>query len=415
MSFEWAPGEPPPKLEAHSAAKLRVLRAYLRAYCVTLNLRFQRDEFRLDLVDGFCGGGTYQNDQGDIVPGSPLVMLEEMAEAQQRLNRERTKLLHVDFRCFFVDKKRAHIDSLRQALNQRGYGPSDARITLRAGRFEDECEAVIESILARQPRAGRAIFLLDQQGYSVVQLEMVRRIFEKLPSAEVILTYAADGLFNFLADAPELLARLERLGFTRYQAVELIEHKQRGRRALIQRSLRSLILNTTEASYYTPFFIRPRISRRALWFIHLSKHPTARDVMLQLHWELSNTFEHYGNGDLGMLGWDAMKDPDEIELFNFTEDDGKALHRQLMESLPRELDAAVAKEPIPVGTVHHRFANLTAATQAQMDQAIVQLFQEGEYDIRDKDGKLRSRRIQLLHPSDHILLPSNLTLPLLFE
>ena len=29
--------------------------------------------------------------------------------------------------------------------------------------------------------------------------------------------------------------------------------------------------------YDTPFFVRPRQSRRALWFLHLSRHPARSD------------------------------------------------------------------------------------------------------------------------------------------
>lgn len=412
--FDWEPGQSPPYIEAHSEAKLSVLRAYLRAYCDTLNARFVRDEFRLDLVDGFSGGGLYRNSEGKVVSGSPLIMLDEMQAAERRLNRRRKKPLDVHFRCFFVDKEQPHVEYLRQALDEHGYSPSDPRIVIRASRFEEECDAIISSILDRQPRAGRAIFLLDQTGYSHVHLEMVRRIFHQLPGAEVILTFATDVLVNFLQNTPEVIERVRPIEFSRELVRQLIEYRNEGSHALIQRALNAHILRSTGATYNTPFFIRPADSRWALWFIHLSNHPTARDVMLRLHWELSNVFQHYGEGNFGMLGWDAIKDPSAINLFNFTEADGAALHRQLMDSLPRRLDALVSKDPISVGTVHHQLANSTAATGQKMNTAIIDLFRQGDFDIRDKNGKLRDkRRITVLNPTDRIFLPANLTLPLL--
>lgn len=93
----------------------------------------------------------------------------------------------------------------------------------------------------------------------------------------------------------------------------------------------------TGATYDTPFFIRPGQSRRALWFLHLSRHPTARDVMIQRHWDIQNTFEHYGPGDFGMLGWDALKDSKALPLFNFNAMDREQMDALLLESLPREL------------------------------------------------------------------------------
>ena len=37
--------------------------------------------------------------------------------------------------------------------------------------------------------------------------------------------------------------------------------------------------------------------------------------MIQRHWENLNTFEHFGRGDFGMLGWDALKGPAQLTFF----------------------------------------------------------------------------------------------------
>ena len=70
MDFRWYPGEPPPSIEEHSKAKPDVLRSYLRAYFDRLNVNPQREEFKLDLVDGFAGGGTFR-DGNEILSGTP--------------------------------------------------------------------------------------------------------------------------------------------------------------------------------------------------------------------------------------------------------------------------------------------------------------------------------------------------------
>ena len=96
VEFKWHVNEPPPRIEPHSKAKLSVLRGYLRAYFDRLGgTVHRRDEFKLDLIDGFCGGGIYRDDRdGDgLLVGSPLVMLEEAQAAKQRLARGRTKPL----------------------------------------------------------------------------------------------------------------------------------------------------------------------------------------------------------------------------------------------------------------------------------------------------------------------------------
>ena len=360
MPFQWHPDDPPPLVEEHSKAKLTVLRSYLRAYFDTLNGNPRREQFKLDLVDGFAGGGTFR-DGDEIVSGTPLIMLEEAEAARDRINRGRAKPLRFDCKHYFVDKKAAHTAHLRRALTDRGYQVDGGAIVVRNSRFEDEADGIIAEIRRRQPRSGRAIFLLDQTGFSQVELELVARIFRELPAAEIILTFAADALVNHLSMTPALIKSATPLELTEAQIHELIEYRDRdGGRALIQRVLRPHIRSVAGSTYDTPFFIRPRHSRRALWFLHLSRHPTARDVMIQRHWDVQNTFEHYGPGDFGMLGWDALQSG-ALPLFHFEGLEARQMREQLLDPMARELFGLASESPVTVDVMRHRFANRTAA------------------------------------------------------
>lgn len=411
MSFKWHPDEAPPNIEAHSKAKLDVLRSYLRADFDRLNVNPQRREFKLDLIDGFAGGGTFL-DKGAIQSGTPLIMLEEANEATGRLNRGRTKRLHIDCKFYFVDKEKAHTDHLRKVLAERGYDTSDGNIVVQNRRFEDEIENILNSIQQRQPRAGRAIFLLDQTGFSQVGLALVSRIFNALPAAEVILTFAADALINHLSETPQIAKAVAPLRLTEAQIHDLIQYRDGdGGRALVQRTLRDHARNVTGAEYDTPFFIRPEQSRRALWFLHLSRHPTARDVMIQRHWDIQNTFEHYGPGGFGLLGWDALRDSGTLPLFQFRELDAKQMQDSLLNSLPRELFGLVSEQPVTIDALRHMLANRTAARFSDLDQIILHLVKEREFEILNSEGKMRSRVLTRLSPTDQIALPSTLLLP----
>ena len=197
--FRWHPNDPPPNIEQHSKAKLTVLRSYIRAYFDRLGTIPYRDEFRLDFVDGFAGGGIFQ-DGDDITSGTPLIMLEESTAAQNRLNQKRTKPLQFDCKFHFVDVKLDHTAHLRKILAERGYGVDDERIVVRHSRFQDVADDIIGDVLRRQPRAGRSIFLLDQTGFSQVEVALVSRILERLPASEVIMTFAADALTFLVRD-----------------------------------------------------------------------------------------------------------------------------------------------------------------------------------------------------------------------
>lgn len=409
MPFKWHPDEPPPLLEEHSKAKLDVLREYLRAYFDRLNVNPARDEFKLDLVDGFTGGGLFR-DGDSIVSGTPLIMLEESLEARDRWNQKRIKPLHFDCKYYFVDVEAAHTDHLKQVLAERGHKVDNENIIVHNSRFEDVADEIISEINRRQPIAGRSIFLLDQMGFSQVELALVTRIFQKLPAAEVILTFAADALINHLAETPPLIKAVAPLEFTESQIHDLIQFRDGdGGRALCQRVLRDHIRNVTGATYDTPFFIRPRQSRRALWFLHLSRHLTARDVMIQCHWNISNTFEHYGPGDFGMLGWEALESRT-LPLFRFTGLDEEQMRRGLLDSMPDRLFTMASEQPVTVDAVRHTLANETAARFSDLDQVILRLTQEKEINILDPDDNIRSRTLRRLKPTDRIVFP---TMPLL--
>ena len=217
---------------------------------------------------------------------------------------------------------------------------------------------------------------------------------------------------NHLAETPSIAKAVAPLQLTDSHLHDFIELRNGdGGRALVQRILRDHVRNATGAVYDTPFFIRPDRSRRALWFLHLSRHPTARDVMIQRHWEAQNTFEHYGPGDFAMLGWDSLEDFHTLPLFQFREHDAQDMRDSLLESLPAELYGLVCEEPVTVDAVRHTFANRTAARFSDLDRTIIQLFKEGEFQILNPEGKPRLRSLKRLNTTDRVTLPPTLLLP----
>ena len=410
MPFVWVPGSAPPSIEEHSLAKLAVLRNYVSGYIDRLCGAFPRDVFKLDLVDGFAGGGLFL-DGGEEVSGTPLIMLEEAAAAFTRLNEKRVKPLHFDLKFHFVDIEPDHTRYLRQVLCERHSDETLSQVRTYDDAFENVVDTIISDIKRRQPRSGRALFLLDQKGFSQVEFSLVRRIFSELPHAEVILTFAAEILLNHLVGAPQLLAALGRIGLSQQDIQELVDLKQgAGGRAVAQRVLRDHVRLTTGATYDTPFFIRPLQSRRALWFVHLSRHPIARDVMVQCHWNNFNTFEHYGSGGLDMMGWDPLKSG-LLPLFNFSQFDADLLHQQLLDTLPEEMSLLDFSSPVPVDQFRAAVANRTAARFSDLDNALSELAALGEIDILNHAGKLRRKGLVRLQPSDVITLPSRPMFP----
>lgn len=409
MTFKWH-SSTPPCLGDHSKAKLDVFRSYIQKYYDRLGRAFMRDRFRLDIVDGFAGGGRFSYG-GQTISGTPLILLEEEERAKRRLSAARQKQLTFDVHHYFVDSDSQHIEYLKTVLAELGYlGRIGGDIDLINRKFEDVADDLISSIAGRQPRAGRAIFLLDQCGYSRVSLRLVHKIFRRLQNAEVILTFAADSLINFLRNSPEFFRSLLPLGFTEDQLRDIV-HWRKNHKAVTQRVLRDHVRRECGALYDTPFFIRPLTSRRALWFIHLSQHPIARDVMIQCHWAHGNTFLHYGTGGFDFMGWDPVLERDTRNLFRFGDTEQSHLKKDLLLKLPTELSSLIGDKSISVRNLRRQFANRTAATYSLLDQVLTDLYRLRVIRISDAQGKDRDKSVLHLRPDDIICIPTQLWLP----
>ncbi|NOK24195.1 three-Cys-motif partner protein TcmP, partial [Corallococcus carmarthensis] len=137
----WVWGSPPPLLKRHSEVKHALLRNYLVDYFLTLVSLPQQDKIQLTIVDGFCGGGLYLNEDGQEVPGSPLVILEAIREAEILVNvrQERRKPILIDVELICIDASEQSLDYLERLLRERGYGAALAigKVSIVKGEFAD--------------------------------------------------------------------------------------------------------------------------------------------------------------------------------------------------------------------------------------------------------------------------------------
>ena len=132
--------------------------------------------------------------------------------------------------------------------------------------------------------------------------------------------------------------------------------------------------------------------------------------MIQRHWATSNTFEHYGPGDFGMLGWDTLRESATLPLFRFGSSEQEALYRQLIDSLPREISRLASEGPVPVDAFRQAVANRTTARFSDLDKVVLDLAKGREIEILTNDGRARSRKLARLRPSDVIAFPRTTTL-----
>jgi len=157
-----------PAIDPHSKVKHLIIREYLESYVQVLMRNALIPELRLSIVDGFCGGGQYQDLDGQPHFGSPLIALDAVRAAEALINVNRTQPRIVRTQNFFVDVKRANIDCLRAVLTAQGYGHRiDRDVFLACSDFTRALPAISQRI-QDFGHGGRALFLLDQYAYGDV-------------------------------------------------------------------------------------------------------------------------------------------------------------------------------------------------------------------------------------------------------
>ncbi len=120
--YKWSIEDPQP-LGEHSKAKHAVYREYLRRYLRERIKSLGFDVYRINIVDGFAGGGIYVSGR-DRTPyyGSPIILLRTLQEMQVELQARQRKPFLLDYRVHFVDEAPEAISTLQQVLTREGFG-----------------------------------------------------------------------------------------------------------------------------------------------------------------------------------------------------------------------------------------------------------------------------------------------------
>lgn len=405
--YVWELGSEPPVIGQHSIAKHQVLKEYLEKYVSILASRPVQEQLRLTLVDGFAGGGAYLHpDSGTRIPGSPLIMTQAMSAAEVAAKEARRKEFFLNVEYIFIEKAQPTIDFLKQEIKESKTAYEQIeRIHFLPGCFTHHLEHILTRVEQRS-RSRRVIFVLDQYGFSDVRMSDIRRIFNRLPNAEVILTIAIDWLIDHWTEKANYDQILMDLGIdlSPQYASEIKEAHPSDWRHFIQHSLHQQFRCNSGAGYYTPFFIHSVDSHRAYWLLHYSGHSKARDVMMQLHWELKNHFQHFGRSGFGMLGYDPRNnengDLQKIFPFAFDKSAKRCTQQSLLEEIPRLIDP----EGIRFRDFFNSVVNESPATKQMLGEQISELTLSKELKIRRADGKIRKNGVQI-HDDDIIFRP----------
>lgn len=407
--YDWKSGIPP-RLDEHSAAKHRVLRRYVENYIQILCQDPHRDRMRLVVVDGFCGGGIYQDEAGLTHPGSPLILREALQCGRAQLHTRRAAM---GMRKPFAFEATLHlndidpdaIELLRQQLDATPKAAWSPELELTTLPFHELAGRLIAHYRGKRGTP-RILFVLDQYGLSDASLPVMRDLFAAFPKAEIVLTFAIDALANFasantLALYRKLLAKMGIDEVVSAERLAALKAEDDGAKHLIQTVILREVFPQTGAAYATPFFIIPRQSRRGYWLLHLANSTRANDEMKSLHWQEQNHFMHFGAEGLNILAFDPLRlDGSAQSTFDFGDFARERTLEALKEDLVRRVHDAHG-HGTTVGNLLASVANETPATGAMIRQTLFELDRYHALDVRSGSGRSR-KHVDRLHADDEI-------------
>jgi len=188
--YEWEEGA---ELKEHTRRKHKILREYFHQYLYVRCRLPQQTKFRLAVVDGFSGAGRYACG----TPGSPIIFLEELKGAFNRISIERKSqgLADLGIECLLIFND-LNPDAI--SLLKEHCAPLLAEIRDQCNGLHIEVEYMNSEfeeaykIIKPRVRAGtylNVIYNLDQCGHSWVGRRTVVDIMSSTKSVEIIFTF----------------------------------------------------------------------------------------------------------------------------------------------------------------------------------------------------------------------------------
>jgi three-Cys-motif partner protein len=180
-------------LDDHTAAKHRVLRAYLDGWIPIMGYqalrihRFRTDDARLLLVDGFAGPGRYTGGE----PGSPLIILDALTS-----HRDFPKLRDVTFLYLFIEQDGRRIDHLRTELAQLTL-PGNVQIFLEHGAFETKFSEIVDQVTGEDEILVPTFAFIDPFGYSTASMSITGRLLD-YPRSEALFFLPLSFIHRFV-------------------------------------------------------------------------------------------------------------------------------------------------------------------------------------------------------------------------
>jgi three-Cys-motif partner protein len=305
-----------PNIAPHTKTKHLLIEQYVTDLICTLYGTGKHGVKTFTIVDGFSGGGIYNDREShNTWQGSPIRLINAVREGY--LKSQRTYPLDVKF--IFIEKNKEHLKCLKNvAMCQAGFEELlDEQIhtfttefPLGIGKRIEQCEFISDEfenqvnycVFHGEQRRGHSLFFLDPYGYLNVSMESFRKI-NSLNKSEIIYTLMARDIERFVIDKNGK----ERENFyKKLEAEDYFKNLEKlqgfGREAKFRDESMRLFREKGNAKKVFTFAMIPTKDKRVLYYlIHICSHLRALEVMKDSSWLYNNInyqyhYEIYGYG-----------------------------------------------------------------------------------------------------------------------
>ena len=381
--YQWGEGA---TLEEHSKRKHKILaeyfRRYLRERCKNPNSR----SFRLAVVDGFAGGGLYE----DGSPGSPVIFADTLLKTIGEINIQRAAegMPSVEVDCLMIlnDADPEAVRKLPMAVDPfvAASKENNSNVTLHVEILQGEFEASVSDFSARveSGRYRNVIYNLDQCGHSRVNRETISRLIRSEKSVEVFLTYAVQSLITFLDRSnPEVIRR--RLEYLDLNPGTLeFTNELMSKNEWLGTAERIVFDHFGEsAPFVTPFSINNPDGWR-YWFMHFASSYRARQVYNDVLHENSSQQAHFGRAGLRMLSYDPAHETGSLYLFD------KGGRHEARQQLPNDIPKLVSEGGDTIG-MSEFYRSIYNETPAHSDDIHSAIFDNPDLEVLTPSGNQR--------------------------
>jgi three-Cys-motif partner protein len=238
-------------LEAHTAAKHRVLRSYLDAWIPVMAQQALRVHAgrggrapQLLLVDGFAGPGVYATGE----PGSPLIMLDALLShsAFERLGA-------VSFIFLFIEHDQRRVQHLRGEVEKLGALPANVKVHIEHGEFVASFGSLVDQATSEGKMLVPTFAFIDPFGYSSASMSLTGKLLD-FPRCEVLYFLPLSFIHRFVGRDGQEAALTSLFGSEDWrQAIPLVGD---ARRAFLLELFESQLEAGANVEHVTSFQLR---------------------------------------------------------------------------------------------------------------------------------------------------------------